>query len=404
MKILQINCVYRDGSTGKITSDLHHELLLNNVESVVYYGRGAETSDKNVYKICGEFYSRFNHFLCNLTGLMYGSCYLSTRKIKRYIIKEKPDIVHLQCINGYFVNIYDLIAWLKSKRIKTVLTLHAEFMYTGNCGYALDCNQWQNGCTKCANYKKITSSYFFDRTKDSWNKMQKSFDGFNDIIIASVSPWMMERAQSSKILSNKKHTVVLNGVDIDVFKCYTTSELRKKYASNDEKILLHVTSYFSSNINHTKGGYHLLELAKMLKGKNYKILVVGNHESNIQVPDNVVLLGKISDQKDLAKLYSMSDVTILTSKQEAFSMVVAESLCCGTPVVGFESGAPEQIAIKKWSRFSPFGNISELYKNINEVISNDLNSTDIRNDAVKKYSKQTMLQNYMHIYDELTKL
>lgn len=42
-------------------------------------------------------------------------------------------------------------------------------------------------------------------------------------------------------------------------------------------------------------------------------------------------------------------------------MVTAESLCCGTPVVGFKAGAPEQIAIKEFSEFVEYGDLNSLY-------------------------------------------
>ena len=40
----------------------------------------------------------------------------------------------------------------------------------------------------------------------------------------------------------------------------------------------------------------------------------------------------------LAEYYSLVDVTVITSFHETFSMVVAESLSCGTPIVGFKAG------------------------------------------------------------------
>lgn len=206
MKVIQVNSVYKNGSTGKITYDIHIGLQQNGIESVVCYGRGGIIKDRNVYKVCSEPYSKLNNILSRITGVMYGGCYFSTKKLISIVKNEKPDIVHLQCINGYFVNIYRLVRWLKNNNVKTVLTLHAEFMYTGGCSHSLDCNQWRNpnGCgysQHCPVYKQETKSFFLDGTKQMFSKMYTAFDGFNDnLIVASVSPWLMERAKKSPIL------------------------------------------------------------------------------------------------------------------------------------------------------------------------------------------------------------
>ena len=139
MKVLQVNCVYKKGSTGKIVYDLHTEFKNRNIESIVCYGRGQRFNEAGVYKTCGEIYSKINNLLSRVTGIMYGGCGYSTSKLFKIIQKEKPDIVHLQCINGYFVNIYRLVEWLKKNKIPTVATLHADFMFTGGCGYSIDC-------------------------------------------------------------------------------------------------------------------------------------------------------------------------------------------------------------------------------------------------------------------------
>ena len=91
MKIMQINCVYNKGSTGKIMCDIHNTLIENQIDSVICYGRGAKTTDKGVYKTCGELYSKANNLLSRITGLMYGGCFFSTNKLIRIIKKEKPD-------------------------------------------------------------------------------------------------------------------------------------------------------------------------------------------------------------------------------------------------------------------------------------------------------------------------
>lgn len=399
MKVLQVNCVYGNGSTGKIVRDIHHELQSMGVDSVVCYGRGQKVSEPNVYKVCGELYSKLNNAFSRITGMMYGGCFFSTNRLIHIIKKERPDVVHLHCINGYFVNIYRLLTWLKNNNIKTVLTLHAEFMYTANCGHALECERWKIGCGKCPRLKKETKSLFFDHTALSFRKMKKAFVGFDrSLIVVSVSPWLMERAKQSPILTGKSHYVILNGVDTNVFHPRRTDDLRAVHGLNDEKVIFHATPFFSNDTEHLKGGYFVLKLAEMLREENVKIIVAGKYADTLLVPENVILLGEIRDQQKMAEYYSMADVTVLTSKKETFSMITAESLCCGTPVVGFKAGAPEQIALSDFSFFGEHGDIQSLHGMIYDMLLSQYDREIIASHADKKYSRVTMGQKYYEIY------
>lgn len=405
MKILQINCVYKKGSTGKIVYDMHSELLKDGIESIVCYGRGERVEESGVYKVSGEVYSKVNHLRTNLTGVKYGGCSISTRYLTSIIKKERPDVVHLHCINGYFVNIYHLLTWLKERRIKTVLTLHAEFMYTGGCGNSMDCNQWNShlGCgySKCPRLKVDIGSWVFDKTKTMWQLMSEAFEGFNEnLIIVSVSPWLSQRAKSSTILSDKEHHVVFNGIDKDIFHIYSENaniQTRKELGLGDEWIVFHATAFFTDDQLHIKGGYYLIELAKCMPEITF--VVAGEYKQGIKVPDNIKLLGKVKNQEYLARLYSMSDLTVLTSLKETFSMVVAESLCCGTRVVGFYAGAPEVIALEKYSKFVQCGNVSKLAASISEMLHKRFDVNHLAEES-KIYTKEAMAERYIEIYRE----
>lgn len=400
MKVLQVNCVYKTGSTGKITADLHNALKKKGIESVVCYGRGKKVNEPNVYKTCGELYSKLNNLLSRFTGIMYGGCLFSTNRLISIIKKEKPDIVHLQCINGYFVNIYRLVNWLKKNNIKTVLTLHAEFMFTANCGHSFDCEGWKTGCGKCPKFKEETKSLLFDGTARSFKKMQKAFAGFKkeNLIIVSVSPWLMERAKQSPILAGKQHTVVMNGLDTSVFYPREVGKLKLGLGTDDEKIIFHATPVFSDNPEHIKGGCYIIKLAEMLKGENVKIIVAGSYPENLKVPDNILLLGKVSDQNRLAELYSAADITVIASKRETFSMVCAESLCCGTPVAGFKAGGPETISLAKYSRFVEYGDLNALYESVSYFLNNAQETDETTKAAVKTYGSKTMTEKYTEVY------
>ena len=400
MKILQVNCVYKNGSTGKIVYDIHTELQKYGFQSVVCYGRGEKIDDPCVYKTCSESYSKFNNLLSRLTGMMYSCCFFSTRNLISIIKKEKPDLIHLHCINGYFLNISRLITFLRDAGIPTVLTLHAEFIHTANCGHALDCEKWKTGCGNCPRLYKETKSLLFDHTHNSWRKMKDAFVGFENLSIASVSPWLMNRAKQSPVLADKHHYVVLNGIDTNIFHPYETSNLRNNLGIENEKIVFHVTAEFSANPNHLKGGYYVLELAKHMRNLPVRFLVAGNFDHSFHWPDNVTFLGKISDQKLLAQYYSMADVTLLTSKRETFRMPVVESLCCGTPVVGFNAGGPESIALVGCTQFVPYGDLDTLFTAIMfwSRWKYENKSSAIAEQAIEVYSKRMMLKEYLTIY------
>ena len=161
---------------------------------------------------------------------------------------------------------------------------------------------------------------------------------------------------------------------------------------------LHVTPYFTDDPLHLKGGYYLLELAK--KMRDIKFIVVGDYTVNCEIPTNILFLGKINDQTKLAQLYTLADVTVLTSKRESFSMVCAESLCCGTPVVGFQAGGPEQISLPEYSCFSEYGNLNILEKNIRRMITFK-HSKDISTKASMHYSIDKMGNEYEQCYKSL---
>lgn len=397
MKILQINSVYGEKSTGKLVKQLHEGLTREGNESLVVYGRGRNVTEPGVIRLCPEWYGKGNSLISRLTGMPYGGCWLSTARLKRIILREKPDIVHLQCINGNFVNIYRLVAFLKEHKIKTVVSLHAEFMYTGNCGHAFSCSQWMDGCTRCPDFRKATRSFLFDRTGRSWQAMKQAFAGFqHDCMVCPVSPWTEGRAVQSDILKGFSFRTVWNGVDtMAIF--HRGSEAAP---SSREKLVLNVTAHFSPERDHPKGGWYILQLAKRMPDVTF--LVAGRADPVQELPENLHLLGEITDQSELAGLYQSAGLVVLTSQRETFSMPCAESLCCGTPVVGFHAGGPEQIALPKYSEFVPWGELELLEQRLRAWLGReDLDRGEIANAARAAYSVQTMVENFLSVYRSL---
>lgn len=399
MRILQINCVFRKGSTGKIVSDLQEYYQKVGVDSWVVYGRGEKICAPNVYKVASEYGSKFRNFLSRYNGNLYGMGKSGLQKTIRLIERISPDVVHLQCMNGYFINLYGLLQYLKKRNIATLLTLHAEFMYTGNCGYAFECEEWKTGCVNCPDVQKAITSKNNKATRKNWQKMKEAFAGFENLCVAGVSDWVSDRAKCSPILKDKKIVTVLNGLNDTVFFYREVALLPQIEAArrNQKKIVLFVTPHFEGE---NKGGKWVLELAKQMKDEPVQFIVIGRTEQTYHY-DNIDFVGVVDNPVELARWYSQADISLLVSKRETFSMICAESLSCGTPIVGFKAGAPELIALKDYSQFVPYGNLNMLIDAIRAWLEKEFDKQEISKKARQVYSKKTMAENYLKEYENL---
>ena len=156
---------------------------------------------------------------------------------------------------------------------------------------------------------------------------------------------------------------------------------------------------FSDEKEDPKGGWYVLRLAEEMPDAVF--IVAGKHRLHGSLPANVILLGEIRDQLLLARYYSLADLTVLTSKRETFSLICAESLCCGTPVAGFCAGAPEQISIPQYSRFVPNGDLDALRECIGQMLAIPYDGRQIAQAAHKLYAKETMIHKYKALYQEV---
>ena len=82
-------------------------------------------------------------------------------------------------------------------------------------------------------------------------------------------------------------------------------------------------------------------------------------------------------------------------------MICAESLSCGTPIVGFEAGAPETISLPQYSAFCRYGDVDALQKLLEQALLKKENKEEISRLALTVYRKQEMCERYLGIYKEL---
>ena len=395
MRVLTINCV-DTGSTGSII-DTTEKILKGRCDFEICYERGKKLKNSNRYRITPRFEFLFYYMLGRMTGLKYGTGYTSTMRLLGQIRKTNPDIVHVHCPNVNSINLFMLFGYLKKADIPTVVTNHAEFYYTGNCPHAYDCMKFQTGCGHCDYVFDSYRPYRFDRTKYEWKKMYNSFQDFPKLIMVAVSPWQETRMRLSPIVKDLRIRTVLNGVDTNTFRY-----LPKTVAGNDVKKILHVTASFSTNENDLKGGRYIIQLAQLMPECEFTVVGPNETVTTKQIPPNLKLYGATQNKEDLAKMYSEADVTVIVSRRETFGMVCAESLCCGTPIVGFYAGGPESIAMQEYSKFVEYGNVEHLARAIRSIPKMCPEEKEKLSDqARQKYSCEQMAEGYYAVYKEV---
>lgn len=402
MRILLLNVNAVAGSTGKIVTDIKNVLEAQGNECLICYGANEIINRPGYLRICSEFERKINVVLSRISGLLHGGFLpFSFYRLKKAINQWKPDIVHIHCPNGYIVDIFKTLEYLAKIKQKVVLTNHAEYFYTGGCGHAYDCKKWLCECSKC---NTLNGYIALDAAKYEWNKFKAAFDKFDTdkLVITSVSPWVTNRSEQSPALGRFKNMTVLNGIETNTFRPRAISKDVEAKLPKGKPIVLHVTASFTTNKASIKGGYWICEAARKIPECNF--IVASSYSSEIEsLPPNVFLWGRTKTQEELAELYNAADLTLLTSRRETFSMVVAESLCCGTPLVGFKAGGPETIALEEFTSFVDYENIDKLVDNVRCYIKQGhlFNRDYISRKSIQLYSKEAMSNNYMDIYCEI---
>jgi glycosyltransferase involved in cell wall biosynthesis len=161
------------------------------------------------------------------------------------------------------------------------------------------------------------------------------------------SQWLAREA-SEALGPEADVAVVPNGIDTDNFRPVARGEARAALGIQHKGPLVLFGSASGSS-DRRKGGDLLLEaLAPRrdeLEARNIKLCLLGGEwPVAAQAALPVISLGRISDRGRLRLAYSACDVTIVPSREENLSLMVLESLACGTPVVAFAiGGMPDMI-------------------------------------------------------------
>jgi glycosyltransferase involved in cell wall biosynthesis len=338
MKVLHINTVPKHGSIGKIVYDLHKRLKNNGCESKICYGRGGVyPSEPDLINISSEIEVYWHAAMTRITGNAGSYSNKATDKLITIIEDYSPDIVQLFNLHGYYMNEFRLLNYLKHYKIKTVYTMLDEYPYMGKCCYSFECDKFRTRCSDCPQTNDYPQSLLFDKSAHIFDLKRQAYEGFENIIFTAPQ-WVVERAQSSALLKNKRIVMIDESIDLEeIFYPRETDALRSKLGISPDKVIILTVAQYS---NSRKGGKYFLELAGSMTDNNYIFVHVGYDGSMKSLPQNMIPVKYVKNQEELAAYYSLADLFVITSLADTMANVCLESLACGTPICGFDDCSP----------------------------------------------------------------
>lgn len=396
MKVLQINAVYGISSTGRTTMELDRALQEQGHQSLVATTK-ANCQREQLY-IVGNKRDWKLHALCSRLFGMQG--YFSageTRKLISYIEREKPDIIHLRNLHANYIHIPMLLRYIAEKAIPTVITLHDCWFFTGKCCYYTDdnCEKWKAQCGNCPALRKWNESWFLDRSQQMLADKKKLFQAVPRLAVIGVSDWITNEARQSILKDAWLVKRIYNWINLDVFKPVDTTELRKKLNLEHDFVVVGVAQTWSAE----KGIYIFQKIAEAMP--EIKVVLIGELPEQFAMPDNVVSIGVLSDERALAAYYSMADVMVNPSVQETFGKTTAEAIAAGTPVIGYNlTATPELIGNGCGVVVEPKDGVDAFVNAVKVVqaLGKEYYRDACCRFANQNFSKDNLIQEYIDLY------
>ena len=114
-----INSVFGIGSTGRICSDFQAYCENYGIEAFVFYGRGPKSDKrKRRIKFSLPFSVPIHWLLSRIFDCSGFLSFFSTKLLIKKIKKLKPDIIFINNLHGYYLNIKSFLKYLKKTNAK----------------------------------------------------------------------------------------------------------------------------------------------------------------------------------------------------------------------------------------------------------------------------------------------
>ena len=250
---------------------------------------------------------------------------------------QRADVLHLHWVSRFLSP--PGLGKLQALGKPVVWTLHDQRSFTGGCHFSAGCLKYETDCQGCPQLRRTDLGL----TEASLNESRECIG--RNVVVVCPSRWMADCARRSRLFKEARIEVIPYGLDTDVFKPQR-AEARKELGLDPACVYLLAGADYGQE---QRKGFHLLREAvrlslaqpafrEALAAKRIHFLVFGHASpwADLDIPTRA--LGRLESEPALAKVYAASDAFLLPSTEDNLPNTMLESICSGTPVVGFSIG------------------------------------------------------------------
>ncbi len=413
MRVLIINTSERTGGAAIAANRLLHALNNNGVEARMLV-RDRKTDAPDVVNIPRSWKLNAN-FLWE-RGVIWLANNLNKKGIFQVDIAnagtditamdefKQADVIHLHWVNQGFLSLNNLERILASGK-PVVVTLHDQWYFTGICHYSGMCEKYRTQCEHCPMLKGKC-----DLARRVFDRKRAMYEGRN-ITFVGCSRWMADMARQSALTQGHTVTNIPNAIDTDVFTPMDKQETRHHFnLPTNKKLIL----FGAQRITDERKGFRYLDEACEHISKHHPslpdrlgVVVLGGDVQEVKsaLPLPVYPVNYLSNETEIARLYSAADLFVTPSLQDNLPNTIVEAMSCGTPCVGFNvGGIPEMISHKQDGYVADYCDSIDFAQGIAWCLNDDRLSTlsqQARQSAIATYAEPVAAQRYHDIYRSL---
>ena len=301
--------------------------------------------------------------------------------VSQHPLLQNADLIHLHWTQFGYLSLSSLKKIFDLQK-PVFCTLHDQWTFTGGCHYSGGCERYEAACGQCKFLKRPSEG---DLSARIFEQKRRLFANLAPSALTLVSPsaWLGNMAQKAELTKKFGLHVVPNPIDTSVFVPIDKRAARQKLGlPTDKKLVL----FGSANTTDPRKGFAYFEAAIAALGPemaDVEVVLFGKTGPILHLKTPVRTLGLLTEAQ-IMYAYAAADVMVVPSLEDNFPNTVAESMACGTPVVGFETGGvPEQIAHLQDGYVAQLKDTNDLKRGIEWVLTNP-NYEQMRQRGVQK--------------------